>query len=789
MPSDVFADSEVPSSARERMSAGADARPQSFQNVMLAIVAAAVLAGAGLFAFSPQLAAHPLSIFAYSAALASAVLLIFYVVAQRRRARSGALGVSGAEAFPQALAMTDLDGEIISTREGAVGTIGSLANAPDELVFRIGRLALEQGAAYTDVDNADGVLGGLLAFRVGDERLMWGMASRIEDICRIQDVSDASTALFSESGELLYENQRFAEESPHIRDMIDRMIDERVFDDSGSRLLSPRELAGERRNVLLLRCGAKGVLAIGFPAAADDDVGASALFDRMPVAAAELTPEGVVVKVNAAAKRLVGASARPGARIGDLVEGLSRPIIAKLRETADGLGSARPELTRRMERPTNSAGTRDEVFLQVAMTRVSESDASSIIAVFNDATELKVLEQQFVQSQKMQAVGQLAGGVAHDFNNLLTAILGHCDLMATRMDETAADFEDLTQIRQNANRAAALVRQLLAFSRQQKLNPTRCKLGDVLGELSNLLDRLIGEKVALDVVTEDGLWDVFLDAQQFEQVILNLVVNARDAMPDGGCVRISCSNAHHETECKRDRAVVSPGDYVVVEIADDGVGMTEDIREKVFEPFFTTKGVGEGTGLGLSTVYGIIKQTGGFIFIDSEPGVGTTFRILFPRSEEDVEPARPRTEDAKIVTDLSGRGRILLVEDEAPVRTFARRALSLRGYEVIEAVDGESALAILQDPDLSIDLAISDVVMPGGDGPSWVREARKARPDMPVVFTSGYSEDILRKGVGDIGNCTFLPKPFSLDELARVAKERVSRDGEDGGSQSDVQSL
>lgn len=782
MSSEVFADSDLSSPSEGAAAVAQGERAQTFQNAMLVVIAAGVLAGGAIFAFSAELAAHPLSIFAYAAALASAVLLFFYIAARKRLAQTGGWSADSFDAFPRGLAITDLDGEVVSSPEGGGATIGALSAAPDDLVFRIGRQALEQGAAYADLKDAAEGSAGLLAFRVGRDRLLWATASRIEDLFRISDVTGGSMALFSATGDLVGGNRLFAEESPHLREMIKNALEDDALDESGSCLLSPRELAGERRNVLLLRCGDKGVLAVGYPAAADDDVGASALFDRMPVAAAELTPEGVVVKVNAAAKRLLGAGARPGARISDLVEGLSRPVFAKLRETAAGKGSARPELTRRTERQANSAGTPTEVFLQVAMTRVGEGEAASIIAVFNDATELKVLEQQFVQSQKMQAVGQLAGGVAHDFNNLLTAILGHCDLMAMRMDETAPDFEDLTQIRQNANRAAGLVRQLLAFSRQQKLNPTRCMLGEVLGELSNLLDRLIGEKVALDVVMEDGLWDVFLDAQQFEQVILNLVVNARDAMPDGGCVKIACSNIRYETEQKRDRAVVAPGEYVVVEVIDDGVGMTEDIREKVFEPFFTTKGVGEGTGLGLSTVYGIVKQTGGFIFIESETGAGTTFRILFPRSKDEAEPATPRIENERVITDLSGRGRILLVEDEAPVRTFARRALSLRGYEVTEAVDGEDALAILEDPGVRIDLAISDVVMPGGDGPSWVREARKTRPDMPVIFTSGYSEDILRKGVGDIGNCTFLPKPFSLDDLARVAKERIAR--EDDGDES-----
>lgn len=493
---------------------------------------------------------------------------------------------------------------------------------------------------------------------------------------------------------------------------------------------------------------------------------AEAFFEAAPVALVRLDLEGGIRAANAEARALLGPGAVTGGAFGDHVEGLSRPISARIAEAAAGRGAGRPDLAR--------AARRDrDLYLQIALRRVETEGEAGVLAVISDATDMEARERQFVQSQKMQAVGQLAGGVAHDFNNLLTAILGHCDLLAVRRDESDPDFEDLTQIRQNANRAAALVRQLLAFSRQQKLNPASADLRDVLGELSHLLNRLIGERVSLRVECAEALWPVWIDAQQFEQVILNLVVNARDAMPEGGEISIACRNETITEEVRRDRASVPAGDYVRIEIADSGEGMSEEVRAKVFEPFFTTKRPGEGTGLGLSTAYGIVKQTGGFIFVDSAPGKGATFTLLMPRhAGAAAQPTSRRAPAA--ARDLTGEGVILLVEDEAPVRAFAARALRLRGYEVIEAASGEDALAGLDDAELKVDLVVSDVIMPGMDGPAWVREARKARPDLAVIFTSGYAEDMFRKGLGGLENCGFIPKPFSLDGLSAAVKSQLS---------------
>ncbi len=488
------------------------------------------------------------------------------------------------------------------------------------------------------------------------------------------------------------------------------------------------------------------------------------LFDDLPVPMIEAAPDGAIRRANGAALALLGAGDVSESNLCDLVEGMGRSVSDRMADTLKGFGLGRPEMARHYK-------DGQEVFLQLSMTRMMRNGAVSILATLSDATEFKTLEAQFVQSQKMQAVGQLAGGVAHDFNNILTAISGHADLLLQRCDRRSPDFADLDQIRQNANRAAALVRQLLAFSRKQTLQPKSLKLDDTLSDLSHLLNRLLGEKVSLHTDHGRDLKPVRVDERQFEQVIMNLVVNARDAMAGGGTVVIRTRNVTLEQELRRDRAIVYPGDYVVVEVRDTGTGIAPDKISKIFEPFFTTKKPGEGTGLGLSTVYGIVKQTGGFVFVDSDVGAGTCFSIYLPVNEEPDEAEE--APQAPAVTDLTGRGRVLLVEDEAPVRSFAARALKLRGYTVTEAASGEEALEILSDKGVRFDVYVSDVVMPGKDGPTWVREAMREAPDTKVVFVSGYAEDAFRNGKPDIPHAAFLAKPFSLVELTQKVKEQI----------------
>jgi len=491
----------------------------------------------------------------------------------------------------------------------------------------------------------------------------------------------------------------------------------------------------------------------------------SDLFDDLPVPMINTGESGEILQVNAAACALIGRDDLVGETLDGIVEGLGRSIRDRMKDTMKGFGLGRPEMAR---------CRRDgmDVYIQVTMSKMKRGDKTTVLAVLSDATELKTLEAQFVQSQKMQAVGQLAGGIAHDFNNILTAIMGHADLLLHRTDLMSPDYEDLNQIKQNSDRAAALVGQLLAFSRKQTLRPKSLHLDDTLCELSHLLNRLLGEKVTLHTEHGVNLKPVRVDERQFEQVIMNLVVNARDAMPDGGTVVIRTRNETLHKELRRDRAVVHPGDYVVVEVRDTGVGIPTDKITKIFEPFFTTKKVGEGTGLGLATVYGIIKQTGGFVFVDSAEGAGSQFLIYLPVNDEPEDVTEAPVVVEAVESDQTGRGRVLLVEDEAPVRAFAARALALRGFTVTQASSGEEALDVLKDGK-EFDIFVSDVVMPGKNGPTWVREALRTRPDAKVVFVSGYAEDAFQDGNPEIPNAAFLAKPFSLVELTQKVKEQI----------------
>jgi two-component system, cell cycle sensor histidine kinase and response regulator CckA len=410
--------------------------------------------------------------------------------------------------------------------------------------------------------------------------------------------------------------------------------------------------------------------------------------------------------------------------------------------------------------------------VSLVATRDSEG---GLILHFIDTTDQKKIEAQFTQSQKMQAVGQLAGGVAHDFNNLLTAMIGFCDLLLQQHGPGDRSFPDIMQIKQNANRAANLVRQLLAFSRQQTLQPRVLNITDALADLSHLLRRLIGENIALNVVHGRDLGLIKVDQGQLEQVIINLAVNARDAMSGGGTLTIKTDNVELKEPIRRGDELMPPGRYVVIEVGDTGCGIPKENLERIFEPFFSTKEVGAGTGLGLSTVYGIVKQTGGFVLVDSEVGKGATFAIYLPRheGEEGAGTTVARADEATMPKDLTGAGTVLLVEDEDPVRLFSSRALKNKGYTVIEADSAEQALEKLAESADKIDLVITDVVMPKMDGPSLIKEVRELYPEraLKVIFMSGYTEDNFRKRLGDDVDIHFLPKPFSLKQLAGKVKE------------------
>ncbi len=400
---------------------------------------------------------------------------------------------------------------------------------------------------------------------------------------------------------------------------------------------------------------------------------------------------------------------------------------------------------------------------------------ASVLLLLKDNSEEAKLKRQVAQATKMQAVGQLAGGVAHDFNNILTAIIGHCDLMLMRHTPGDSDYDDIQQIKSNSNRAAGLTRQLLAFSRQQTLRPQVLQLPDVVSEVSHLLKRLLGETVVLQVKHGRELGAVRADPGQLEQVIVNLAVNARDAMAGTGggklVIQTYAVGAGQVAELGSD--ILPVADYTALSISDTGCGIPPSVLGKVFEPFFTTKEVGKGTGLGLSTVYGIVKQSGGFIFADSKVGQGTSFVIYLPVHREEPGMVAPVPVKAVKVEETWGTGTILLVEDEPTVRTVAERALSRQGYTVLTADNGEEALEIMARGEV-IDLLISDVVMPVMDGPTMVREARRTRPDLRILFMSGYAEEQLRNSI-DIDNVAFLPKPFSVQELSEAARKVLAK--------------
>ena len=483
--------------------------------------------------------------------------------------------------------------------------------------------------------------------------------------------------------------------------------------------------------------------------------------NALPVPMMRISTDGQIVMANARAQDLLAIDDLSDLDFAQVVEGLGRPVDEWLLDVSEGRGVGRTEVVR-ATRPSQ------DVFLQVALGRMVDRGEVSILAVLIDATELKTLEAQFVQSQKMQAIGQLAGGVAHDFNNLLTAISGHCDLLLLRHEPGDPNYSDLVQINQNANRAASLVGQLLAFSRKQNMQPELIDLRDTLGDLTHLLNRLVGEKIDLTWTHDPDLPRIRADKRQLEQVLMNLVVNARDAMPGGGSIQVTTRASRVDEPLARDRAVVPPGEYVVVTVKDEGCGIASDKLPKIFEPFYSTKRLGEGTGLGLSMAYGIVKQSGGFIFADSTVGSGTSFTMYFP-AHHGVYPVatNPTPEPVKSIVKPDG-GVVLLVEDEAPVRAFASRALRLRGYTVIEADSAENALETLADDELRVDIFVTDVVMPGMDGPSWVSKALKDRPGVKVVFVSGYAEDSFGHNKAKIPNSVFLPKPFSLSQLTET---------------------
>ena len=479
-----------------------------------------------------------------------------------------------------------------------------------------------------------------------------------------------------------------------------------------------------------------------------------------------LDEAGVITYVSPSVERILGLPPHRllGSRLGD-------------RARADDRERVRDALVRVVQQPSKpvlmefraQTATGDWRSLRLtARNLLDDRVVAGIVVNLHDATEEKLMAQQLRQAQKLEAVGQLAGGVAHDFNNLLTVISVHTEFLSSGLDRRDERFADLHEIRRAADRAAALTRQLLAFSRQQMLQPRIVDVNEIVSGLQQMLKRLIGEDI--DFVTRESAESatVRADPGQLEQVLMNLAINARDAMPAGGQLAIEVG-LMDEVDCSQTGGIAD-GRYVTLTVTDTGTGMTKDVREHIFDPFFTTKDAGKGTGLGLSTVYGIVKQSGGYIWVDSEPGNGTTFRVHLPFVDERVDRMTPQM----VEVPRGGSETILLVEDEESVRQAARRILRQYGYRILEACDGRQALDMLRDATMTIDLIITDIVMPHMSGRDLVERVTELRGQTPALYISGYtSDELLRRSALDPGGVRLLQKPFTAQGLAGAAREAI----------------
>jgi two-component system cell cycle sensor histidine kinase/response regulator CckA len=584
-------------------------------------------------------------------------------------------------------------------------------------------------------------------------------------------------ALVGDDGKLIAANRLFAERAlEHDGDIAGRRFSElvEIGDDGHVRLVSEGDSARALR-LVHVPVNPKKSVAGGTFLMFDRSEGGNgsggadlqALLDVLPIGLALVDRDGRFLTMNQAFRQAGGIKGTSAPVYpGDLVVKEDKAAVADaVRRNARGPAMS-GDLAIRLVRQAS-----EPVALTIAGLR-GLGDAAVLLLLKDNSEEAK-LKRQVAQATKMQVVGQLAGGVAHDFNNILTAIIGHCDLMLMRHTPGDSDYDDIQQVKSNSNRAAGLTRQLLAFSRQQTLRPQVLQLPDAVSEVSHLLKRLLGETIELVVKHGRNLGPIRADPGQLEQVIVNLAVNARDAMAEkgGGTLTIQTYSVKAGQVAELGSDILPVADYSALSVTDTGSGIAPSVLGKIFEPFFTTKEVGKGTGLGLSTVYGIVKQSGGFIFADSKLGQGTRFVIYLPVHREEASAARTRKSSKPKENELWGSGTVLLVEDEPTVRSVAERALTRHGYTVITADSGEAALEVLGRGE-GIDLLISDVVMPGMDGPTVVREARKSRPELKILFMSGYAEEQLRKSI-DIDNVSFLPKPFSVQELAEAAKRTI----------------
>jgi PAS domain S-box-containing protein len=494
----------------------------------------------------------------------------------------------------------------------------------------------------------------------------------------------------------------------------------------------------------------------------------AAAVDASPDAITTQTPEGMILSWNRGAEVIFGYSAA------ELIGKSIRILSPQDRETEV------PEIHQKVKRGetikqfetvrVRKDGKQIPVTLTIAPVKDAAGKMVAISGIAQDISERKQLEQQFRQAQKMEAVGRLSGGIAHDFNNLLGVIIGYSEVMEERLGENPALRKNAEEIKKAGRRAANLTRQLLAFSRQQMLNPKVLNLNGVVTDIEKMIRRLIGEDIELSTKLAPALGRVKADQGQVEQILMNLVVNARDAMPEGGKLMIETANAELDQEYARQHPGVAPGFYVLLTVTDTGTGMDAETQAHIFEPFFTTKETGKGTGLGLATVYGVVKQSGGYVWVYSERGQGTSFKIYLPQVGE---PARPEESPAGTTKFVQGSETVLLVEDEDSLREIAHIFLSTSGYVVLVANSPARALEVARDHKGSIDLLLTDVVMPGMSGPELAAELVRARPELRVLFMSGYTGDsINRRGLIQ-PDMRAIQKPFTKDALLRTVRESL----------------
>lgn len=702
-----------------------------------------------------------------------------------------------------ALAVTDRAGRLVCANE-RFGTLFPGYPAPPNLVVgewaagqlgTAGRAAWRDGSASSGAFEAAGTKLTAQVQRVGDAMLVWRFAGNdVADLAKQAQALVAGPsgdrlgaagimiALLGADGRVRAANRvlrmrTMGDEGAMIegRDITRFLVTDNFgivrFEREGSsgtplRVLEIPFLDGDNAPMLVALLDEE--LTIPHPAIGDSATAhVRSLISLLPAGIALVGGDGRFVHMNDAFVRAAHVNAaNPPLYPGDLVVREDKGALADaVRRFAQGAAHSMDMTVRFAEAP-------DEA-VSVSIAAARGLGEAAVMLSLRDAGEEGRLKRQVAQATKMQAVGQLAGGVAHDFNNILTAVIGHCDLMLMRHAPGDSDYDDIQQILLNSNRAAALTRQLLAFSRQQTLRPQVLQLPDVISEVSNLLKRLLGETVELVVDHGRNLGPVRADPGQLEQVVVNLAVNARDAMlaknPNGGgTLTIETLNVPAHEVRAMDDDVLPVGDYTALRISDTGTGIPGEVLAHIWEPFFTTKEVGKGTGLGLSTVYGIIKQSGGYIFAESPKGRGAVFTIYLPVHAAADAPAKAPVAAKPTQGDLWGSGTVLLVEDEAMVRAVAERALARQGYTVLTAENGEAALELLEKTDKP-DLLISDVVMPSMDGPTMVHHVRKRYPDLPILFMSGYAEEQLRKSI-DLDNVAFLPKPFSVQQLAEAAR-------------------